>query len=270
MSILDAEVTTLAFCWIIDRRDGVRLAFTSHDRDVEVDGILCRAAPGMLPSAIGLSEGFADGGITIDGALSARSITEEDLSAGRWDGAAVRLLLADWEDPAAPAVPLACGTLGAVTLRGGAFQAELNGPAAELQRPVVEQTSPECRAELGDRRCRIDMAGRTTLTRVTASAEDFAVAVASALPPHLYVNGRARWITGRNCGIETRIASVEGEWVTLRDPPFHRPETGDLVELREGCDKSIETCSGRFANAANFRGEPHLPGMDLLTRYPGS
>lgn len=24
----------------------------------------------------------------------------------------------------------------------------------------------------------------------------------------------------------------------------------------------------RFANALNFRGEPHLPGVDLLTRYP--
>jgi hypothetical protein len=42
-----------------------------------------------------------------------------------------------------------------------------------------------------------------------------------------------------------------------------------LVEVSEGCDKSIATCAGRFGNAANFRGEPYLPGVDLLTRYPG-
>ncbi|HEY6917055.1 MAG TPA: phage BR0599 family protein, partial [Allosphingosinicella sp.] len=45
---------------------------------------------------------------------------------------------------------------------------------------------------------------------------------------------------------------------------------GDLVEIAEGCDRSFATCRTRFGNAVNFRGEPHLPGMDLLTRYPGA
>ena len=34
--------------------------------------------------------------------------------------------------------------------------------------------------------------------------------------------------------------------------------------------KLFATCRDRFANAQNFRGEPHLPGNDLLTRYPGA
>ncbi|MBN8804942.1 MAG: phage BR0599 family protein, partial [Sphingopyxis terrae] len=29
------------------------------------------------------------------------------------------------------------------------------------------------------------------------------------------------------------------------------------------------TGRSRFSNAVNFRGEAHLPGNDLLTRYPG-
>nr|WP_232014937.1 phage BR0599 family protein [Sphingopyxis sp. EG6] len=33
--------------------------------------------------------------------------------------------------------------------------------------------------------------------------------------------------------------------------------------------KQLATCRERFANAINFRGEAHLPGNDLLTRYPG-
>jgi uncharacterized phage protein (TIGR02218 family) len=58
--------------------------------------------------------------------------------------------------------------------------------------------------------------------------------------------------------------------LTLRESPSFEPAVGDLVEIREGCDKRLTTCAGRFANAANFRGEPHLPGIDLLTRYPGA
>ncbi|VXB69764.1 hypothetical protein BREVUG8_30091 [Brevundimonas sp. G8] len=34
------------------------------------------------------------------------------------------------------------------------------------------------------------------------------------------------------------------------------------------CDKRWETCVGTFANGANFRGFPDVPGDDFLTAYP--
>jgi uncharacterized phage protein (TIGR02218 family) len=66
------------------------------------------------------------------------------------------------------------------------------------------------------------------------------------------------------------MLSASGNVVEVRDLPKASVESGCRVELREGCDKRFETCVSRFANAANFRGEPHLPGNDLLTRYPGA
>jgi hypothetical protein len=41
------------------------------------------------------------------------------------------------------------------------------------------------------------------------------------------------------------------------------------LRLWQGCDKRLVTCSQRFANAVNFRGEPHVPGGDILTRFGG-
>ena len=46
------------------------------------------------------------------------------------------------------------------------------------------------------------------------------------------------------------------------------PPAGTRVSLREGCDRTLDTCATRFANAVNFQGEPFLPGNDLITRYP--
>ena len=66
------------------------------------------------------------------------------------------------------------------------------------------------------------------------------------------------------------ILSSSGTVVGLRDVPRAPVEIGCRVELREGCDKRFATCVSRFANGVNFRGEPHLPGTDLLTRYPGA
>jgi len=85
-----------------------------------------------------------------------------------------------------------------------------------------------------------------------------------------YGGGLLRWFGGANNGLEAAIAASEGAVVTLRTEPVFAPAIGDLIELIEGCDKSLSTCAGRFANAANFRGEPYLPGIDLLTRYPGA
>ena len=194
-----------------------------------------------------------------------------DLAAGRWDRAGVALFLVDWEDPDGERLHLVRGELGDVGVRANGFEAELRGPAALLERAVVEQTSPECRAELGDRRCRVDMASRVRVTRVTAAPAETVVVVADApAGPGACAFGRLRWIGGANSGLESRIAASDGVQLILQEPPHFAIGEGDLVELAEGCDKSFATCAGRFANAGNFRGEPHLPGMDLLTRYPGA
>ena len=66
------------------------------------------------------------------------------------------------------------------------------------------------------------------------------------------------------------IFEVDGAIIRVRDLPRATVEPGCRIELREGCDKRFATCVSRFNNAANFRGEPHLPGNDLLTRYPGA
>jgi uncharacterized phage protein (TIGR02218 family) len=84
-----------------------------------------------------------------------------------------------------------------------------------------------------------------------------------------FVLGRLRYVSGAACGLSTILLSVDGPTITVRDIPRVGIAAGSRVELREGCDKSLATCVERFANAVNFRGEPHLPGMDQLTRYPG-
>jgi uncharacterized phage protein (TIGR02218 family) len=257
----------MALCWRLDRADGVTLGFTAHDLDLAIGGVLYSARPGMLPSAISQSDGFDVDTLDLDGALTDDAITEDDLAAGRWDGAPLTLFAADWSDPSAPTLAIAAGELGDVTIRDGAFTVELRGPAALLERPVVERTSPDCRAELGDKRCRVNLAPRRRHARVIAAAGPVLTLDAAEPSPNAYGFGRLRWLDGGNAGLAVAIAASAGTRVTLRDPPFARPEAGTLVEITEGCDRLFATCRARFANVANFRGEPYLPGNDLLARY---
>lgn len=270
---LGGELTTLALCWRVERRDGVTIGLTDHDRDLVVDGLVHRAAPGMTPSAIKRSAGLEADTMDVTGALSGEAIGEADLLAGRWDGARVVLFGIDWSASDAATggrVELGEGRIGAVELADTGFTAELAGAGAALDRQVAEATSPECRAELGDKRCRVAMAGRRRFARVVAAKG--AVLTVDAVEPvaNAYGGGLLRWFGGDNAGLEAAVARSDGASVTLRAASPFAATAATLVELVEGCDKSIATCAGRFGNAANFRGEPFLPGIDLLTRYPGA
>ncbi len=115
------------------------------------------------------------------------------------------------------------------------------------------------------------MAGRVLATRILAVPDEDVVEVADfSAEANAYGYGRLRWISGANSGLECAVLSSAAGRLTLREPPHFAAAAGDFVELREGCDKAFATCRARFANVLNFRGEPHLPGMDLLTRYPGA
>ncbi len=269
-AILGQELAAFAFCWRLERRDGVTIGLTSHDRDLSIGGVVYRAAPGMVPSAIATGISLEPESMDLKGALTSDAISEADLSAGKWDGAVLTLALTEWTAPGAMWPELTQGTLGAVERQGEAFSAELTGPAGVLAGPVAPETSPGCRARLGDRACRVDLARHRREVSISGMTADVASVSGGGLAAGAYIFGHLRWLEGENCGMAQGIVSNDAGTVTLADLPAFPVTAGTRALLTEGCDKQMATCSSRFGNAINFRGEPYLPGMDLLTRYPGA
>lgn len=264
----DRPLETVAMVWRIERRDGIALGFVTHDRDVEVAHFLYRAAPGMLPSAIEMDDGFDPLDMDIAGALNHRLIRADDLAAGRWDHASVRIGLVDWQLPDEGIGWLWSGQLGAVSTDGGQFSAELRGLKARLDQPFAPVASPSCRATFCSAHCGLSRAAFEILVAVSASGEGgllFGEVDAAAAPA--FVHGRLRWIDGGNVGLGADIIGHIGAALQIDGPLVASPAPGDRAVLVQGCDKSLGTCSTRFGNAINFRGEPHLPGNDLLTRF---
>ncbi|MCE7798643.1 DUF2163 domain-containing protein [Sphingobium sufflavum] len=267
-AILAKPLCALAFCWRLDRRDGVAMGLTSHDRTLAVGGLDYAASPGMLPSAIRQTGTLDAAVMDVEGALSADSLSARDLAQGRWDGAAVALYLTEWTEPGVLWLELARGTLGPVRQVKGSFVAALHGAKAAFGRAVAPATSPTCRASLGDADCRVDMALRRRMLRI--GGVDGERLLAPGVEGADYAGGRLRWLGGARCGLWDGIAGGEAGALLLDEPPDGVIGAGTPVLIEEGCDKRIATCSARFGNAVNFRGEPYLPGNDLLTRYPGA
>lgn len=268
MAINEGALTSIALCWRLERPDGAGIGLTSHDRRLVVDGLVHDPAPGMTPAAVVRAVGLDPHDGEVGGALSSDALDPEDLAVGRWNGSAVSLRAVDWSDPDSAAITMLRGELGEVSVADEKFIAELRGASVRLEEPVCPATSAECRAQFGDPQCRVDLAGRTIVATVTA-ASDAGLTIDPAVDAR-FLFGRLRFLDGKNCGVASIVLAIEGNVVRLRDRARAPVAIGERVELREGCDKRFESCATRFANALNFRGEPHLPGNDLLTRYPGA
>ena len=76
---LAGEVTTLAACWQIIRRNGVVLGFTDHVRGLGVDGITYRAASGYIRTAIQAQPTSRSTNLDVKSVFADDGITEEDL-----------------------------------------------------------------------------------------------------------------------------------------------------------------------------------------------
>jgi uncharacterized phage protein (TIGR02218 family) len=267
---LVGEVTTLATCWRITRRDGVVLGFTDHVRDLVVDGVTYRAASGYTRTAIRGTADLAVDNLDVESVFSDDGITEEDLRAGRYDFAEVRMFLVSYQDLSQGILKLRCGWLGEVTIRDGMYVAELRGMTQRLQMIVGEVYAPDCSADLGDARCGVDLADLEESGTVTAVISATAFETALAQPTGWYDGGELAWTGGVNAGQTVAVRSWDAatSMLSLFLPALYPMQAGDAFTIRPGCDKSFATCQAKFDNVINFRGFPHVPGTDQVLSYP--
>ena len=154
---IESGAATLCHAWLLTRIDGVVAGFTDHDRDLEVDGVVCRASSGWTGGAAESAVGLTPGAAVIGGVLDHVAITEADIAAGLLDRAEVALWRVDWRRPDLK-VRMWVARLARVRREGEAFTADLEGPLAALERVVGRTYGRDCDAQLGDARCTVDLA----------------------------------------------------------------------------------------------------------------
>lgn len=262
----DRALDTVASFWRIHRRDGVTLGFTTHDRDLWFDGVLHRAAPGMVPSSIRRTSGFADDGVEVEGALSHEAISPADMQRGRYEGARIAIGALDWES--GEAAVLYRGRISGIVEEDGGFTAQLQSAKSDLARDPIPRTSPGCRARFCDVGCTLSAPRFTRRAAVTALDRAANRVSFAGIDHSLFAQGELRWLDGPLTGLRATILSADAQGLVLDRALAEASAVGDRASLRQGCDHTVATCSARFGNAANFQGEPFLPGNDLLAQYP--
>lgn len=270
---LAEDATTTCQAWRVTRRDGVVMGFTDHDHDLVFDDTSFLAAGGFEASDWETSAGLAPGASEVAGALTSDAITEADVAAGKYDGARVEIFLVNWAEPSQH-LRLRLAAIGEVTRSQGFFRAELRGLSHTLDESRGRIYSRRCDARFGDARCGKNAASaayRATGTVVTADEDRMTVLGIDGFQTSFFRYGWLRFTSGANEGVMVDIEShrkTAGEvmldfWL----PMAVAAEVGDTFEITAGCDKTFETCKAKFDNHRNFRGFPHMPGVDFSYSY---
>jgi uncharacterized phage protein (TIGR02218 family) len=272
---LGTGVTTTCRCWALVRRDGVVMGFTDHDRALAFEGVKFRPDTGLSALALQQTTGLSVDNTEALGALSDAAIREADIEAGRYDGAALRAWLVNWQDVEARALIFA-GTIGELRRAGGAFEAELRGLTDALNVPLGRVFQKSCSAVLGDRDCTFDLdtPGYVSerLAEVVEENRVFRFGEMGGFEEDWFRHGVIRVLSGAATGLIGLIKRDRmegaGRVIELWHPLGATVVQGDALRIEAGCDKRMETCQFKFSNLLNFQGFPDIPGDDWTITDP--
>jgi uncharacterized phage protein (TIGR02218 family) len=264
-SHLDQGTTTLCHCWRLSLRDGSKLGFTDHDETLTFDGTNFEAQAGFTASEIHSSLGLNIDNLEAQGALQSTMLDQGRLTAGDFDNAEIEIWLVNWQD-ATQRVLQRKGHLGEVSYGQGHFTAEVRGLAHVLNQPKGRLFQYGCDATLGDGRCAANVstvAFQTSATIIAIDGNSLRLAGLSTYVDEWFTRGNLS-IGGRTIEIKRHRKFATYSRIDLWVAPSFTINIGDSVVVKAGCDKQYQTCKTKFANGANFRGFPTMPGTDFV------
>ncbi|WP_171179437.1 DUF2163 domain-containing protein [Ruegeria sp. HKCCD8929] len=272
---VESGLTTLCRCWAITRADGVEYGFTDHDCALSFEGMTFKADTGLTAMAVEQATGLSIDNSEAMGVLSDAAVRDEDIEAGRFDGAEVRAWLVNWARPDQRWLQFR-GSIGELRRAGGAFHAEIRGLTDALNRPLGRIYQKPCTAVLGDAQCGFKTSTPGYSTELALAHVDdariFRWPDMTGFEPGWFQRGRLTVVSGSAKDLWGSIKrdAFDGGFrvIELWEPVRGGVQAGDRVQLVAGCDKRMGTCRLKFNNLVNFQGFPDLPNEDWVMAVP--
>ncbi|MEM8773437.1 MAG: DUF2163 domain-containing protein [Pseudomonadota bacterium] len=267
--------TTTCRCWAVTRSDGVMLGFTDHDMDLGFDGMTFKAETGLSARALQQTTGLSVDNTEAMGAISDASISEDDIEAGRYDGAEVLAWLVNWSNIEERQLQFR-GTIGEIKRSGGAFEAELRGMTDRLNFPYGRVYQRNNNDLLGDDGSAFDLSPANYSPEVAAvSVEErriFRFDVLNAYEEGWFLHGSLLILDGPASGlgglIKRDYLEDEQRVIELWQPLRAEIPAPVTCRILAGYSGRADDARLKFDNLRNFQGFPDIPGDDWVITDP--
>ena len=265
-----ATETYMADLFTFTLASGTVIRYTSADTPVTVNGLAYALGPaitrGKTKISVGISVDTLDVTINADASVLVGSVPILPFIAN--GGVDLARLALDRAFAAAPGSPWV-GTLGLfqgrvsdVTVTRYEAVLTIDSDAALLNVMVPRNVyQPGCLNTLFDATCLLSKASFAVSATATSATDATRTIFSTALgqASGYFALGYAVGLTGANAGVALSIRAFASGVITTIRPWPSAVGIGDTFTVYPGCDKQQATCSSKFSNLANFRGQPWIP-----------
>ncbi len=246
---LNQQTTSIALCWKITLKSGAIFTYTNHDKPIVSGGITYSTQSGYTSVDIS-SDKHTFCGFILD-------VPQDKIAS--YLNATVELLAIDSTTPNLGLIKIESGYINKITAKNGKFIAEIS--AIQLDNNIIETYSPNCRAQFCDSKCGLVTSKFTKTGSITSIIDQRSLINDSNRKEQddIFTFGIITFTSGMNVKISRKIRDFTKGNIELLQPTPYDIQIGDQYSIIEGCNKTLTTCSQRFKNTVNFRGEPFVP-----------
>lgn len=263
---LASGVTTLARLVQFDLINGSHLYFTDADRNITFGGNVYRADNGCQPSQVQLVLGTTAQSCSVDVLIDPAGVTASMIESGSLDDARMSVIVVDYTD-LSWSLLFFKGFVSRCVYKDR-ITATIDGqPLLARSVPLAQDKySSNCRADLGDGKCKFDIESLAVTATISSSADLQSFVCTDYSVTHGWRRGLVVFTSGVNSGSSFEIAESDNLGnITLKGLMPFEPSLGDGIKLYLGCDKTLATCRDIYNNVLNFRGEPFSIAPFVIT-----
>lgn len=266
-----AETTTyLCRIWELTTDNGKVHRFTDSVRDVVFGGNTYKYDPGIRVSSIVISSGGQPDNAQVEVVASENFLPMARIRQGGLANAVFNIWAVDWRDPDfyGP-IKLFGGTTSTIKFNNkNRVSIGVNSDNGGTNQTIGERYSRQCRAQLGDDRCKVDLEAIKVsfeIDTITDQGYGFTASELVGIADGRFKFGRILWTSGLNDTLQDEVKeSYTTGRAVLSLYPRNPLVLGDTGFLYPGCDFQVTTCGNKFANLVNFRGEPYVPPPNIV------
>lgn len=269
-SVFENETTNIVKCWKITFKDHTNLAFTTNDENILYENVLYNSLSANDVDNIKSNIDIKEDNFEIVNIISSNLIDKDDILNGKYDSAKVEIFLLDTQNLDKGKVVLLSGKISNIELKDDIFTAKVVGLKDEINKTIGEKYSPLCRCNFCDSRCKLSKNNFTFSGTITNVIDEVLFITDNEIilskSSGYFDYGIIEFTSGNNIGQKMEVKQYNnGQFILQLNLPKNLA-IGDTFNVVAGCNKEFSTCCNKFNNAINFRGEPHLPGMNILLK----
>ena len=145
------------------------------------------------------------------------------------------------------------------------FTLYCNSEIIKYNQPLLKVFSKTCRANFGDNECQVKIEDYNFETEIVELSHNRIKCKEQPEQDEIFTLGKAILLgKNREDFFTTKITAHTGNLIEIEVPDKINLSIYKKIRLIPGCNKKYRTCCYSFNNAVNFRGEPHIPELNII------